>query len=411
MVYRSTLIRAARFVGICLVVSFVVLSVFFRVEAYRFRRQAERLMADVQALKLRQSNWLEAERLISRWGKYGHYEGHCDASFCRYSIGLNSPAMALGNAGFWRHLDNRFVRVVAPFIFDYSGGRLATLLTTLVVQDSVVLRKSAVFIYDVPSTSSGSSGYSLIATSRATSRLTSGGWPLIGSEQLAEHPFYAFRRPGGCSFCLMVNVTFTPDTPDPEMRRLTTFDLSCITRLRACRNLEDIYPPAENWHLYDYTPGDRPSPPNQVHTENAPLPLACGVPLFARGREAGQILSVTALSESQEGQPGEVIEEKASVRLNGVLKGETEYKPGELIAVTSRSDSRYSPNEIETPLTPGKQFLLLTVYREDKSHPLELERCLVLPDTPETRNQLEAGVAQNDSLRYPDPRASNFIPD
>jgi hypothetical protein len=410
MVYRFTLIRAARFVGICLVVSFVVLNVFLRFEAYRFQRQAERLMADVQALKLRQSNWLEAERLISRWGKYGHYEGHCDASFCRYSIGLNSPGMALGNAGFWRHLDNHFVRLTAPFIFAYSGGRLATLLTTIVVQDSVVLRKSAVFIYDVPSTSSGSSGYSLIATSRATSRLTSGGWPLIGSEQLAEHPFYAFTRPGGCSFCLMVNVTFTPDTPGPEMRRLITFDLSCITRLRACRNLEDIYPAAENWHLYDNTPAGRPSPPNQVHTENAPLPLACGVPLFARGREASQILSVTAVSESQERQPGEVIE-KASVRLNGVLKGETEYKPGELIAVTSRSDSTYSPNEIETPLNPGKQFLLLTVYRENKSYPLELGRCLVLSDTPEIRDQLKAGVAQNDSLRYPDPRASNFIPD
>jgi hypothetical protein len=269
MVYRFTLIRAARFVGICLVVSFVVLNVFLRFEAYRFQRQAERLMADVQALKLRQSNWLEAERLISRWGKYGHYEGHCDASFCRYSIGLNSPGMALGNAGFWRHLDNHFVRLTAPFIFAYSGGRLATLLTTIVVQDSVVLRKSAVFIYDVPSTSSGSSGYSLIATSRATSRLTSGGWPLIGSEQLAEHPFYAFTTPGGCSFCLMVNVTFTPDTPGPEMRRLITFDLSCITRLRACRNLEDIYPAAENWHLYDNTPAGRPLPPNQVHTENA----------------------------------------------------------------------------------------------------------------------------------------------
>jgi hypothetical protein len=350
MVSRSTLIRTARLVGICLVVSFVVLNVVLRVETYRFRRQAERLMSDIQALKLRQSNWLEAERLISRWGKYGHYEGHCDASFCRYSIGLNSPGMALGNAGFLRHLDNRFVRSTAPFIFDYTGGRIATLLTTIVVQDSVVLRKSAVFIYDVPSTSSVSSGYSLIATSRATSRLTSGGWPLIGSEQLAEHPFYAVTRPGGCSFCLMANVAFTPDTPDPEMRRLTTFNLNCITRLRPCRYLEDIYPAAENWHLYDYTPGDRPSSPNQVRTENVPLPLACGVPLFARGRDAGQILSVTALSESQERQPGEVLE-KATVRLNGVLKGETEYKPGELISVTSRSDSSYSPLAIETPLT------------------------------------------------------------
>ena len=208
----------------------------------------------------------------------------------------------------------------------------------------------------------------------------------------------------------MANVTFTPDTPDPEMRRLTTFNLNCITRLRPCRYLEDIYPAAEDWHLYDGTLGGRPSPPNQTHTEHAPLSLACRVPLFARGREAGQILSVTALSESQERRPGEVIE-KASVRLNGVLKGETGYKPGELIAVTSRSYGSYSPLAIETPLTPGGQFLLLTVYREDKSQPLELERCLVLSDTPEIRNQLEAGVAQNDSLRYADPRASNFIPD
>ena len=76
MVYRSTLIRTLLRVGICLVVSFVVLNVFLRVEAYHFQRRAERLMEDIQALKLRQSNWLEAERLISRWGKYGHYEGH-----------------------------------------------------------------------------------------------------------------------------------------------------------------------------------------------------------------------------------------------------------------------------------------------------------------------------------------------
>ena len=80
----------------CLVVSFVLLNVFLRFEAYRFQRRAEHLMADVQALKLRQSNWLEAERLISRWGKYGNYKGHCDASFWRYRIVLDSPEIMLG---------------------------------------------------------------------------------------------------------------------------------------------------------------------------------------------------------------------------------------------------------------------------------------------------------------------------
>jgi hypothetical protein len=415
MVHRSTLIRTLRRVGICLVVSFVLLNVFLRIEAYRFQRQAERLMADIQALKLRQSNWLEAERLISRWGKYGNYKGHCDASFCRYSITLDSPAITFGRAFPMApaNLNNHFVYQTAALISTLSehlGVRVVTVRATFVVQDRVVLRKSAVFIYGVPLTFSGSSGYSLIATSRAINRLASDGWPLIGSEQLAEHPFYAVTRPGGCSSCLMANVTFTPDTPDPEMRRLTTFNLNCITRLRPCRYLEDIYPAAEDWHLYDGTLGGRPSPPNQAHIEHASLPLACRVPLFARGREASQILSVTALSESQERQPGEVIE-KASVRINGVLKGKAEYKPGELIAVTSRSDGTYSPNEIETPLSPGGQFLILTLNPQDKSQPLELSRCLVVSDTPEARKQLEAVAAQNDSFPDFEPAYSAFIPD
>src|SRR5260370_30845903 len=114
MVHRSTLIRTLRRVGICLVVSFVLLNVFLRVQTYRFQCRAERLMADLQALKLRQSNWLEADRLISRWGKYGNYEGHCDASFCRYSLVLESPGMPLGKARLCLRLNSHFVSSTPP---------------------------------------------------------------------------------------------------------------------------------------------------------------------------------------------------------------------------------------------------------------------------------------------------------
>jgi hypothetical protein len=71
----------------------------------------------------------------------------------------------------------------------------------------------------------------------------------------------------------------------------------------------------------------------------------------------------------------------------------------------------YSPIEIETPLTPGQHFLLLPLDPEEKSRPIELERCLVLPDTPEIRAQLQRGIRENDTLRYPDPNATLFIPD
>ena len=139
MVYRSTLIWTLRRVGICLVVLFVVLNVFLRVETYRFQRPAEHLMADIQALKLRQSNWLEADHLISRWGKYGNYKGHCDASFCRYSIVLNSPEITLERWAFAKapaNWNNHFAVRTASLFFmlcEYLGGRSVTVRTTFVV--------------------------------------------------------------------------------------------------------------------------------------------------------------------------------------------------------------------------------------------------------------------------------------
>jgi hypothetical protein len=115
----------------------VILNVFLRVEAYRFQRRAERLMADIQALKLRQSNWLEADRLISQWGKYGNYKGHCDASFCRYRIVLDSLEITLGR-GFAMapaNLNNHFVYQTASLIstlWEHLGVRSVTVRATFV---------------------------------------------------------------------------------------------------------------------------------------------------------------------------------------------------------------------------------------------------------------------------------------
>jgi hypothetical protein len=226
----------------------VVMAAIVRIQTYFFRQRAERLMADFQTVKLNETPWPDAQRLMSRWGRFGGYKGDCNASFCRYSVILESPMTG----------------IVAP-LFVILGGRSATVRTTFVVQDGIVVRKSAVFIYDVAPATYPRDGYSLIATSRAASRLTDyRNWPLVGSNQLVEHPHYVVTRPGGCSFCLMANVTFTPDTPLAEMRQLTTFNLGCLTRLLPCRYLEDIYPAAEEWHLYDGTLGGRPEPANKA---------------------------------------------------------------------------------------------------------------------------------------------------
>jgi hypothetical protein len=396
------------------VIGFLVLmATILRTQNYFFRQRAERLMADFQTLKLRETRWPDAERLINRWGKFGGYKGDCTAFFCRYSVILESPMTWTESLMSAEERRYHFAFPTAsPLValFEILGGRAATVRTTFVVQDEIVVRKSAVFIYNVPPGTYLRDGYSLIVTSRAASRLSDySGWPLTASDQFVNHPHYVVTKPGGCTFCLMANVTFTPDAPEAEMRRLTTFNLDCLTRLMPCRYLENIYPAAEEWHLYDGTYGGRPAPHEASYLETV-HPLGCRVPLFVRGREADQILSVTAVEESQVRRPDEVVE-TAKVRLGSILKGSTEHKPGEMIDVTARSWDGYTPLEIETPLTPGQHFLLLPLFPEEKSRPLDLERCLVLPDTPEIRAQLQQGIAENDSLRSPDPNSMLFIPD
>lgn len=234
----------------------------FRIQSYLFRRQAENLMADFQSLKLRQTKWPEAENLIWKWGKYGHYQGNCNASFCRYTIELDSPELKMTTLPPRRVWENRFFWQTARLfsrLCELLGSRSAVVRTTFVVQDTIVLRKSAVFIYDVLSSGDSNGGYSLIATSRATSRLSSDEYLLTYSDQLVKHPYYMYTRPGGCTFCLMANVSFTPDTPELEMRWLTTFNLACLTNFMPCRDLEDIYPASEDWHSWRSASGCKPT--------------------------------------------------------------------------------------------------------------------------------------------------------
>jgi hypothetical protein len=372
-------------------------------------------MADFQTLKLRQTKWPEAENLTRKWGKYGHYQGDCNASFCRYTIALESPEIKwLRDYVVERDRVSHYL--TALHLFDpvsrffgvfglLVGSRPAELTATFVVQDAIVLRKSAAFIYGVPSFFGSQGGYELIATSRATSRLSSDEYLLTYSDQLVKHPYYMYTRPGGCSFCLMANVSFTPDAPESEMRWLTTFNLACLTNFMPCRYLEEIYPASEDWHLYDGTFGGRPGSPTQVNSKQPANSMECRIPVFALGREAAKIISVTSLKQSQEQQP-EGLDQKATVRFDSVLKGRAVYSSGEVIDVISHLFNGHIPS-----LAPGEHLLLLSQYFGKEQQPLELNRCLVLPDTPEVRAELQRGIAQNDSIRYPDPHAGYFIPD
>src|ERR1017187_9000382 len=78
------------------------------------RYRAEQLMADMHQIRLHQSTWADAQRLMHRWGAWGNYEGSCTVESCHYQIiledSLSSSQTVLG--------DKLFIWLAQHYAFD-----------------------------------------------------------------------------------------------------------------------------------------------------------------------------------------------------------------------------------------------------------------------------------------------------
>src|ERR1700735_1746931 len=90
MTIRSWAVRIVLFAG-GLFLSLVLVA-FLRVQIQLkiSRGRAERLSADMHQIRLYQSTWADAQRLMHRWGAWGYYDGSCTAASCKYEIELDS---------------------------------------------------------------------------------------------------------------------------------------------------------------------------------------------------------------------------------------------------------------------------------------------------------------------------------
>src|SRR5258708_29919524 len=90
MTFRKWAVRGVRFAGG--VVVFLVLLTFLAVQTQQrmLRWRAERLLSDMHKIRLYQSTWADAQRLMHRWGAWGHYDGSCTAANCHYAIGMGT---------------------------------------------------------------------------------------------------------------------------------------------------------------------------------------------------------------------------------------------------------------------------------------------------------------------------------
>ena len=132
-------VRAAAFV-----VAGLVLLLFATVQANQWllRWRAERLMADMHHIRLYQSTWADAQRLMYRWGAWGHYDGTCTEKDCRYRIVLTDTYSSIDSSG-TRSLLVWVISHDRLNLLFHAGFRPGRVVVSITVQDGTIWREEA----------------------------------------------------------------------------------------------------------------------------------------------------------------------------------------------------------------------------------------------------------------------------
>ncbi len=195
-------------------------------------------------IRLYQSTWADAQRLMHRWGAWGHYDGSCTAADCEYDnrdgrIPCYSNPCIPSHAWLDWLFDARPIQSLSMvrrtrrqgslppsrFTMEPSGetgtGISINVPTRRMRKDNDCRLDSLYWCRELPASSSDT---------RRTRFLWMGG-----AEGLAQHPYYKVGRPSGCKIlCQIVNVYYSTHTPPAEIERLTSYNFSCFTRFNPC---------------------------------------------------------------------------------------------------------------------------------------------------------------------------------
>lgn len=408
MTSRKWAVRVVLFAG-GLGLSLVLLAFLaVQIQQRALRWRAERLLADMHQIRLYQSTWADAQRLMHRWGAWGHYDGSCTAASCKYDIEMDS--IAHYNPRVPRHpwLDWLLAHDRLN-LYQWFGGRGSAVRASFTVHAGTIWRESTAMGVSVPRRRMRTGDYhdfdkdlsiGAVSYQRLHRTLENPFLYMAGAEGLAEHPYYKVGRPGGCKpNCQIGVVYYSTHTPPAEIVRLTSYHFSCFTRFHPCAEIEDLLPAAKDWHLY------KEDELKQISLPQKP----CDIPVWALARDARYVLALEVLSTKivkVHEDYADYYREVAKVRVVSSLKEPAPWMPGAIIT----TDNRYwlndaSPATEDKYLVPGRRYIAFAIGNDDRSHlltkhsPLSFERCGAREDTPEVRRELEKGFAQNDTLK------------
>jgi hypothetical protein len=431
MTFRRWTVRIVLFAGGLFLSLVLITFLAVQIQQRTLRWRAERLSADMHQIRLYQSTWADAQRLMHRWGAWGYYDGSCTAASCKYEIEMDSIASYRRHPP--RAWQDWLLRHDRLNLYQWFGGRFAVFHASFTVHDGAIWRESTAMGVSVPrrrirritnaNTILNFDDFdwtlSVGAGSRERLQQTQGEFERFMSvfeDELAKHPYYKVGRPGGCEVaCQIVSVFYSTRTPPAEIERLTSYNFSCFTRFNPCMHIEDLLPAAREWHLYDseYESGPTVPVPKPLPFPGlpAPTPPPCSnIPVWAMARDARYVLDVEALSTEivkVHEDYGEYLREVTKVRVVDSLKEPAPWLPEAIVSANHlylAEGVDVLLNEAEH-MVPGRRYIVFVIGNDDrvqlvtKDSPVTFERCGIQEDTPEIRRELEKGFTQNDALR------------
>lgn len=401
--------RGLRIVGRCILFLLAILLVVCTAGEIRERilvHRAAALLSDIHSLHLHQSNWNDAQRLMTRWGRWGHYDGACTFDDCMYVITLHDlTAPTNNNVAEWPSRVTVFLSAFRLLPRQWGGG-LREMQAMFFVQKGVVVRSG--FSIDMTvspfakNRQSVCCGYELIMSVRNQASLGLPSW-IRDEEERSRHPDYTTWRPGGCTFCLMGRVTYADSMPSEEAAKLSDFQLSCATRWSSCLTLEELDPAAHAWHLYTSPWGD---PEN---TATQATPVGCTLPIYSLGRDANRIVSVEALEDGvSTGRDDAGVEyERSSIRVLTALKGDAPWAVGSTQDVLSSGSPFGEEMRKPTHLLQGRHYFLMLDKDDGKMRKsLSFESCGIVEEYPTGDQEVMLGVAMDHRLNGFEPSVS-----
>jgi hypothetical protein len=366
-----------RIAGIAVVALVAGLAVFVQIQQHILRRRAERLLADMRELQSHKSTWDDAQKIMTRWGAWGSYEGSCTQEKCIYHIYLQDSVNSF--------LSKHWMQIPFPGLIDFPlaliGEKEASASADFRVEKEIVAE----------------SRYELrVLVLFGNSRDPVGGYDLDGIEwQNAKgfgpnfresrllHPEYWIGVTGGCEGCIKFMTEFTPLAGREKIRELTNFNFSCITRWISCVKESDIMPMA--WKQYREEESGR--------QERMEAFEQCKVPLEFFGLEEENIAIVDVISRQANRSPDNA-ELAARLRVVRPLKGRIEWplnKVEDAVVYDQYIDSRkWSTSD----LVAGQTFILLGEIGKDQTGKYEasLDNCGVVPYNEQNLSAIQRGI-------------------